>query len=155
VAESSEDVTVTLELESGYRFRVDLGDPAWPPLLVDEPRPLGEGSGPNASRVLAAAVGNCLSASLLFCLRKARVEVGSLRTVVRATAARNQRGRLRVTGLAVSIEPHLLDPAADLSRVHRCLDIFEDFCVVTESVRGGLAVDVRVEGLTPPEVALG
>jgi hypothetical protein len=33
-------------------------------------------------------------------------------------------------------------------RMGRCLDIFEQFCIVTQSVRQGIQVDVRVE----PEV---
>jgi organic hydroperoxide reductase OsmC/OhrA len=144
VAEPGEEATVTIDLEAGYRFRVDLGEP-FPPLFMDEPPPLGEGRGPNASRLLAAAVGNCLAASLLFCLRKARIEVASLRTTVRAETGRNERGRLRVTRLTVQLEPRLTDPQADPSRISRCLAIFEDFCVVTESVRAGLEVDVRVD----------
>ena len=31
------------------------------------------------------------------------------------------------------------------SRVERCLELFEDFCVVTQSVRNGIEVDVAVE----------
>jgi uncharacterized OsmC-like protein len=33
---------------------------------------------------------------------------------------------------------------ADRERMRRCLEIFEDYCVVTESVRGGLTVGVEV-----------
>jgi LmbE family N-acetylglucosaminyl deacetylase/organic hydroperoxide reductase OsmC/OhrA len=108
---------------------------------MDEPVPLGQGAGPNAVRVLAAAVGNCLSASLLFCLRKARVDVRRIRTVARASLVRNQRGRLRVGELRVSIHPEI---AGDTSRVNRCLELFEDYCVVTDGVRDGLTVAVEV-----------
>lgn len=56
--------TVRLTLEDGYRFRADFG-PDLPALVMDEPAPLGSGSGPNAAALLGAAVGNCLGASLL------------------------------------------------------------------------------------------
>ncbi len=138
----SEEVTVALELERDYRFDVDFGNERWPSLLMDEPEPLGAGDGPNASRVLAAAVGNCLSASLLFCLRKARIEVGGLRTTVTATMDRNERGRLRVAAMRVRIEPEVAPE--DVPRMDRCLQLFEDFCVVTASVRGGIDVGVEV-----------
>lgn len=143
------DVVVTLELEEGYRFRGDLGDPSFSALLMDEPPPLGTGRGPNASRVLATAVGNCLAASLLFCLRKARLEVDAMQATVRVSTGRNERGRLRLTGLSVTLDPRLAGEAADPSRARRCLAIFEDFCVVTESVRDGLPIQVHVAGISP------
>ncbi len=139
----NEDLDITLELQDGYRFLVDFGDARFARLVMDEPAPLGEESGPNAARVLAAAVGNCLSASALFCLRKAHVEVQSLRTGVHVTQGRNERGRLRITGIDVTLHPQVA--TADLPRIGRCLEIFEDFCVVTQSVRGGLDVRVVVQ----------
>ncbi len=135
-----------LELEKGYRFRVDMGE-HFEPLMMDEPEPLGEASGPNASRVLGAAVGNCLSASLLYCLRRARIDVDRLHTDVEVYPVRNERGRLRIGSIRVRLHPELAD--VDGGRYDRCLSLFEDFCVVTDSVRHGIEVDVAVEPALP------
>ena len=137
------EFTVTMELQEGYRIEADFGEEHVPPLLMDEPEPLGEGAGPNAARVLAAAIGNCLSASALFCLRRARVPVHGMSTTVTGTIERNEAGRLRIGGIAVRIEP-VVDEA-DRPRMRRCLDLFEDFCIVTQSVRAGVDVDVEVD----------
>jgi organic hydroperoxide reductase OsmC/OhrA len=140
--------TVDLSLRDGYAFNVEFGDGEGPPLVVDELPPLGEGNGPNPARLLAAAVGSCLSASLLFCLRKSRIEVGELRTIVEGTITRNERGRLRMGGIKVRLAPQVTPEQRE--RMGRCLDLFHDCCIVTESVREGIAVDVEVEpALTP------
>lgn len=133
---------VNLTLRAGYSFDVEFADGEGPPLIVDELPPLGEANGPNPARLLAAAVGSCLSASLLFCLRKSRIEVAQLRTTVDGTIARNERGRLRISGLRVRLAPDVT--AEQRERMGRCLDLFQDFCIVTESVRDGIAVDVEV-----------
>jgi len=120
----------------------DFGLPGAAPLVMDEPVPLGEGAGPNAARVLATAIGHCLSASLLFCLRKARVQVQDLRTTVTATLARNERGRLRITDVRVQIVPVVTADQRD--RTARCLELFEDFCLVSRSVERGIAITTEV-----------
>lgn len=135
--------SVTLELDSGYRFHADFGQEGIPPLLTDEPPPLGEGAGPNPARLLAVAVGNCLAASALFCLRKARVDVRALRAAVDVALARSARERLRITGIHVRLEPEVAP--GDMARMGRCLELFEEFCVVTQSVRDGIDVKVEVE----------
>jgi uncharacterized OsmC-like protein len=134
---------VNLTLRDGYAFNVEFADGEGAPLVVDELPPLGEANGPSPARLLAAAVGSCLSASLLFCLRKSRVEVAQLRTTVDGTIERNERGRLRIGGLRVRLAPDVT--AEQRERMGRCLDLFQDFCIVTESVRDGIAVDVEVE----------
>ena len=50
----TEQVTVSVELKQGYQFLVDFGTADASSLLMDEPEPLGDGQGPNASRLLAA-----------------------------------------------------------------------------------------------------
>ena len=141
-----DEADVSIELQQGYQFLVDFHMDGVPPLMMDEPAPLGAGQGPNAARMLAAAVADCLSASALFCLRKAHVAVKGMRTSASASLVRDERGRLRVGAIRVKIQPEV-DPA-DISRIGRCLELFEDYCVVTQSVRSGLDVSVEVEPAT-------
>lgn len=143
---SDETFEVTLEQTDRYCFTADFHRPGISPLTLDEPPPLGGEQGPGASRLLAAAVGHCLSASALFCLEKARVKVLGMRTTVTADVVRNDRGRLRVGGLSVKLQPRV--SAADRSRLGRCLELFEDYCIVTQSVRRGIPVSVVVEADT-------
>ena len=147
-----EQLTVMVDLQEDYKFQVNFGD-RWPRLAMDEPAPLGEDAGPNAVRVLAAAVGNCLSASSLYCLRRARIDVLGMETAVRATIVKNERGRLRIRGLEVLIEPLVQDQ--DIVRMRGCLELFQDFCVVTESVRNGIDVCVAVEPETLARASAG
>jgi organic hydroperoxide reductase OsmC/OhrA len=114
----------------------------WPAVLLDEPPPLGRGGGPNPTRMLGVAVGACLSASLLFCLGKARVDVAAFETTVEGTVARNDEGRLRISELRVTLSPAVRE--ADRERMQRCLGLFEDFCTVTASVRRGVPIHVEV-----------
>ena len=90
-----------------------------PPIVFDEPPPLGEGSGPNAAAVLAAAIGNCLAASFAFCLRKVRVEPVDLTAAVVAHVARNEQGRFRISGIDVELAPEVLEERSAAARTMR------------------------------------
>ncbi len=139
------EFSITVEQVEDYEFRVRFDREHHAELRMDEPPPLGSDRGPNASRVLAAAIGNCLSASLLYCARKARVAVGKIQTEVKVVIVRNETGRLRVGKVEVTVDPHIPEPEREKAR--RCLELFEDFCTVTQSVRQGIDVEVRVAGL--------
>jgi uncharacterized OsmC-like protein len=136
------DLTVTLEHLQGLEFKVAFDWPEAGELLTDEPEPLGARRGPNASRLLAAAVGNCLTASLLFCLQRSKVELSGARTRVTGRVERNEKGRLRLGGFSVRIE--LPVAAAEREKLDRCLGLFEDYCTVSASVRRGIPIAVEV-----------
>jgi uncharacterized OsmC-like protein len=134
---------VTVRLARGFEFVAEFDDvPGASPLLFDEPPPLGEARAPNAVAVLAAAVGNCLAASLAFCARKAHLELDDLEARVTARVGRNEQGRLRIDGIDVALTPQVA--AGDSARLERCQALFEDFCTVTASVRRGIPVEVSV-----------
>lgn len=137
----SQQFSFTLEQQEDYAFLIRF-DQDIPPLLTDEPPPLGHDAGPNPSRLLAASVANCLAASLLFALRKFKNHPGPITTSVTAHLERNEAKRLRVGSVDVVIQ--IESPAESLEHLDRVLDQFEDFCVVTQSVRSGFSVNVTV-----------
>lgn len=140
----SDEHTIELSLEQvdDYEFRVRFAGAALEPLHTDEAPPLGHDAGPNPSRLLVVAVANCLAASLLFSLRKFKNDPGKLSAHARATLERNASGRLRIERIAVELG--MSQPAASMQHLERLLTQFEDFCIVTESVRQGIAVEVSV-----------
>ncbi len=141
----SESISTKLEHLEGYKFEVGFDVEGIPSLIVDEMKPTGQGSGPNPSRLLSVAVGHCLSSSLLYCLRKARIGIKKLETTVKTNVARNTEGYLRITGLDVQIQLEVDEK--DRIRVPRCLTVFENYCTVTQSVRNGIDVKVDIKQL--------
>lgn len=134
--------TIQLEQQQGYDFRVKFDADSIDELLMDEPEPLGQNHGPNASRLLTAAAANCLSASLLFCLAKKDVPAESVRTEASCTLERNDNNRLRIGRIDVRITAG--DELIASKKFDRCSDLFEDFCVVTASLRQGINVGVEI-----------
>jgi organic hydroperoxide reductase OsmC/OhrA len=139
----SNSFIVQMHLLSGFKFEIDFGDAGQ--VFSDEPPPLGEGDGPNPSRLLAAAVANCLAASLIFAVRKFKEDPGQVSAQVQGNLER-QDGRWRISKL--DVELNLGADAASIPHLERALSQFENFCVVTQSVRQGIDVSVKVHDST-------
>ena len=129
-----------------YKFEIDFGE--WEgKISMDEPTPLGGGSAPNAAMMLSSAVGHCLCASLLFCVGKARGVAEDLSADIETRLKRNERGRWRIEGIKVDI--NLVMDEENQKKFERCRELFEDFCIVTASVRQGIDVDVDLAVSNP------
>lgn len=139
----TEEIRLTLEQEDGYAFRIRFEGSDLEPLLSDEPSPLGEDRGPNPARLLLASVANCLAASLLFALRKYKNQPGPLHARISACPRRNAEGRWRLPRAFVEIR--LAEGGEEHQHLARILQQFEDFCIVTQSVREGVDVKVTVK----------
>lgn len=138
---ADQPVKVVLRQQADYQFENSFGSSV-PSLLSDEPPPLGQGMGPSPVQLLAAAVGNCLSDSLLFALRKFKQKPEPLSCEVEATVGRNAAGRLRVLRMDARLTVGVA--AASLEHLDRVLAQFEEFCTVTQSVGQGIAIEVSV-----------
>jgi len=69
--------------------------------------------------------------------------VKGIETDVETSLTRNERGRWRVSGIKVKMKP-IISPD-DREKLERCKGLFEDFCIVTASVKEGIKVDVEME----------
>jgi uncharacterized OsmC-like protein len=148
---------VSVRLDRGFEFLAEFPDvPGAPALRFDEPAPLGANGGPNAVAVLSAAVGNCLAASLAFCLRRSRMDVEGLTANVTTRVARDEKGRHRIASIDVELAPVFGQEAGshgEHPRFERCGDQFEDFCTVTASVKRGIPVHVSLKSGAETKVA--
>jgi organic hydroperoxide reductase OsmC/OhrA len=142
---------IELRQQADYRFEVHFDKPGIPVLITDEGAPVGAGAGPSPSQLMGTAVANCLAASLLFAMRKYKNEPGPLRVVATVRMVRNENRRLRIGGIDVELQLGI--PAAEVQMLDRVLAQFEDFCVVTQSVRAAIPVTVRV--MDNAQTALG
>lgn len=134
-------ITVHLQQQTDYRFNIQF-DQGIPTLTSDEPAPLGTGTGPSPVQMLCAAVGNCLSDSLLFAFRKFKQAPDPIHCEVQAQVGRNDQGRVRVLNMEAKLK---LGVSGDqLEHTERVLSQFEEFCTVTQSVRKGIPVHTRV-----------
>lgn len=134
---------IELEQQEGYEFRVKFDWPQVAELVLDEPPPLGRKAGPNAARLIGAAVANCLAASLVFCMKdKFKQAPGPVRATATGRMERNAQGRYRIAGIDVVLS--MSEKLGALPHQERCLEQFEDFCIVTQSVRSGIPVSVSV-----------
>lgn len=139
---ASDELRLHISQVGDYAFRIEFEGTQLQALLSDEPSPLGHDEGPNPSRVLLAAIGNCMAASLVFALRKFKNQPGPISASVRATPERNAAGRWRIA--RAEIELRMAEPGENHAQLERILQQFEQFCVVTQSVREGIVVEARV-----------
>jgi len=140
------------EAESQMIFKCDLGSMKVKDCYIDEEHHEEvDMLGPNPSRMLALGVLGCLSASFIFCLKKRNFKVDDFKSEAEIIINRNEKGFWRVKKIDVNIEPKIGDPEA-LKRAKQCLkstkdgvSFFEQYCIVTQSVRDGVEVNVNID----------
>ncbi len=133
--------SVIVTQQQDYQFLVEFTG-AIPALVADEPPPLGGGLGPSPGQLLLASVANCLTASLLFALRKFKQDAGGIHAVATDRIERNEEKRLRVQEITVAIT--LGRRASEIEHLDRILSQFEAFCTVSQSVGRGIPIVVTV-----------
>jgi len=137
--------SVKLIQQEDYRFAIHFSDHL-PPFIGDEPPPLGKSAGPSPAQLLAAAVANCLSDSLLFALRKFKQAPEPIETLATCEVGRNSENRLRILG--INVELSIGVNAGEVDNLDRVLHQFQDFCTVSSSINPHIPVRVTVKDIS-------
>lgn len=144
-AEQVTQTTVIVEWIDDLTFKLKFDNPKLPELFIDETHESGspEAIGPDPSRLLVSAIMGCLNASFAFCLKKARVPLKAMKAKGILTIKRNEEGFLRVSQIDVELMPEI-EIQSGIPRMERCIETFHNYCTVTESVRRGIPVNIKI-----------
>ena len=136
------DVSITLEKE--MIFKCELGDIKVEECYIDETNKDEVNMlGPNPSRLVGLAVLGCLSSSLIFCLKKRDFTLDDLKAEAEVIIGRNEKGFWRVKKINVNIDVKIDDPETR-KRADQCRKMFEQYCIVTQAIREGIDVELKL-----------
>jgi putative redox protein len=120
-------------------------------LMSDEPPEFGgDDRGISSVELLLAAVGSCAGTSFAHCLKKLDIKPEDIRVEVDGKLTHPAPGEpLRVVSMKVAVS-YKIKPGYDPEILETCVDKFKQYCVVTQSVIGGIPAVVEVSQLRKP-----
>ncbi len=135
---------VGLKQEEEMIFKCDLGSLKMDNLYIDETNKKSTKKiGPSPTKLLALSVLGCLAASFSFCLQKKDFSLSGLEGKAEVTIARNDKGFWRVKKIDVEMNPKI-DTSEMRKRADKCRKFFEQYCIISESLRTGFEVNVNL-----------
>lgn len=136
---------VGLKLEEQMLFKCDLGQIKMHNLYIDErKKKRNDKIGPSPVKLLALSVLSCLLASFEFCLEKKNLELSDLEGKAEIIIARDKKNFWRVKKIDIDILPKIDNPEMR-KRVDQCKRLFEQYCIISESLRKGIEINVNLE----------
>ncbi|MFX1377321.1 MAG: OsmC family protein [Promethearchaeota archaeon] len=135
---------VSLNQEEEMIFKCDLGNPKIDNLYIDEQnKPEQKKKGTSPVKLLALSVLGCLTASYSFCLKKQGFSISGLKGKAEVIIARGDKGFWRVKKIDIEMIPKIDTPEMR-KRADQCKKFFEQYCIISESLRTGFEVNVNL-----------
>jgi uncharacterized OsmC-like protein len=136
---------VGLKQEEEMIFKFEFGNPKMDNLYIDETnRKEIEKIGPSPAKLLASSVLGCLAASFSFCLQKKNFSLSGFEGKAEVSIVRNEKGFWRVRNIDIELNPKIDTPEMR-KRADQCKRFFEQYCIISESLRTGFEVNVNLK----------
>ena len=136
---------VGIKLEEEMIFKCEMGQIMMNDLFIDERhKKLIDKIGPNPSKLLALSVLGCLAASFAFCLQKKNFNLSDLKGKAEIISKRNEKGFWRLKKINIKLNPKIENPEMR-KRAEQCTKFFEHYCIISESLKDGINLDVKIE----------
>ncbi len=144
-SEKSFKINISIEWLKDLVFKLNFQNSSLPELYIDETHDMKspEAIGPDPARLLLSAVMGCLNASFAFCLKKAHIPLKKMNALGELTLKYNADGFLRISRMDIELIPEI-EIKKGIPRMEKCMKIFHNYCTITESVRKGIPVDVKI-----------
>ncbi|MFX0139609.1 MAG: OsmC family protein, partial [Candidatus Hodarchaeota archaeon] len=114
-------------------------------IYIDERQRKGTDKlGTSPVKLLALSVLGCLAASFEFCLEKRDFSLNGLDGTAEVTISRNDKGFWRVKKINIDLNP-MVDDIKMHKRADQCKKFFEQYCIISESLRKGFEVNVNLD----------
>lgn len=94
--------------------------------------------------MLALSVLGCLAASFAFCLGKKNFLLSDIEGKAVITSKRNEKGFWRLNKIDIKLNPKIDNPKMR-KKADQCQKIFEQFCIISESLREGIEINTNFE----------
>lgn len=136
---------VGLKQQEEMVFKCNLGNINMDNLYIDEKHKKEiDKIGPSPIKLLALSILGCLAASFVFCIKKRGLSLANLEGEAETIVARNNKGFWRIKKINISLIPKTNDIFIK-KRIVQCKKFFEKYCIISESVRLGIDIDLNIE----------
>lgn len=110
---------------------------------VDEPESFhGSNLGPSSVEYILIGIGGCLGSSLIYCLQKKKVQVDELSLIVEGII-KHVGPKMHLKLIEINVEINFKAKKTFSQEVENCLNVFQDYCVVTNSLLNGIPINVK------------
>ncbi|MFX0075267.1 MAG: OsmC family protein [Candidatus Hermodarchaeota archaeon] len=110
---------------------------------VDEPVSFhGTNLGPSAVEYLLIGIGGCLGTTFIYCLQKKNIKLETLKVEIDGKLTHTgPKMLLRLVEVYVDLKFSPKEASSDLE-VNKCIKEFKEYCIVTNSIANGLAINI-------------
>lgn len=142
---SESRVKVSLKLQEKMLYRCNVGHVKMQDLYIDERnKKKTDKIGPSPVKLLALSVLACLSACFEFCLQKKGFTLSDLDGIAEVTFTRKDKEIWRIKKIDIELLPKIDNPEMHKS-VAQCKRLFEQYCIISESLRKGMEINVNLK----------
>ena len=138
-------VKVGLKLQENMLFKCELGNVKMQDLYIDERnKKKTEKIGPSPIKLLALSVLGCLAVCFEFCLQKKGFTLSDLDGRAEVTFTRKDKEFWRIRKIDIDLLPKI-DNTEMRKSVAQCKNLFEQHCIISESLRKGMEINVNLK----------
>ena len=121
-------------------FKIEFQSDCMNDLTVDWLRVPIEKRGGEARRLLAASLAECMGSTVFFMLKYANVEFKDFRAVADVTTAKDEKGRVCVDKISLTMHVGIPKNGETLKKVQRIKNLLNRGCLISRSLERGIKV---------------